>query len=248
LVVVPYQGVVLEHSAHYALIVRRGLGDAEGRPLFQPETLSVLLAGDVPAGASGDALALAFAPQPGLTKLGSAVRAGIAMAAGAVRRTGAVSAHGALLATRPAAVGIGFAAVQNAIETVGHAQQRDGVTVVPGAVRVAETGEVGPALQRTGCATVRGRFAAVLDAIVARRRLAGAARTVLHLRTGFNVVAMACVLAGVWVGPPRLLWRRRSFGTQSERGNLFAERLMTVAHTARKQNKNVLAFLTACCQ
>jgi len=44
-----------------------------------------------------------------------------------------------------------------------------------------------------------------------------------------------------------VLWRKRSFGTQSERGNLFAERLMTVAHTARKQNKNVLEFLTACC-
>lgn len=45
-----------------------------------------------------------------------------------------------------------------------------------------------------------------------------------------------------------VLWRRRSFGTQSERGNLFAERVMTVAHTARKQNKNVLMFLTACCK
>jgi transposase len=45
-----------------------------------------------------------------------------------------------------------------------------------------------------------------------------------------------------------VLWRKRSFGTQSQRGNLFAERLMTVAHTARKQHKNVLAFLTACCQ
>lgn len=44
-----------------------------------------------------------------------------------------------------------------------------------------------------------------------------------------------------------VLWRRRSFGSQSERGNRFAERLMTVVHTARKQNKNVLAFLIACC-
>jgi transposase len=44
-----------------------------------------------------------------------------------------------------------------------------------------------------------------------------------------------------------VLWRKRSFGTQSDRGNLFAERLMTVAHTARKQRKNVLAFLTTCC-
>jgi transposase len=45
-----------------------------------------------------------------------------------------------------------------------------------------------------------------------------------------------------------VLWRKRCFGTQSERGNRFAERLMTVAHTARKQNKNVLSFLTSCCE
>ena len=45
-----------------------------------------------------------------------------------------------------------------------------------------------------------------------------------------------------------VLWRRRSFGTQSERGNRFAERIMTVAHTARKQGKPVLAYLTAACQ
>ena len=44
-----------------------------------------------------------------------------------------------------------------------------------------------------------------------------------------------------------VLWRKRSFGSQSERGNRFAERLMTVAHTARKQNRHVLTFLTACC-
>lgn len=44
-----------------------------------------------------------------------------------------------------------------------------------------------------------------------------------------------------------VLWRKRCFGAQCERGNLFAERLMTVAHTARKQNTNVFAFLTACC-
>jgi transposase len=45
-----------------------------------------------------------------------------------------------------------------------------------------------------------------------------------------------------------VMWRKRSFGTQSERGNLFAERVMTVSHTARKQKVNVLDFLTACCQ
>jgi transposase len=45
-----------------------------------------------------------------------------------------------------------------------------------------------------------------------------------------------------------VLWRKRSFGAQSDRGHLFAERVMTVAHTARKQGKNVLGFLTACCE
>lgn len=44
-----------------------------------------------------------------------------------------------------------------------------------------------------------------------------------------------------------VLWRKRSFGTQSDRGNTFAENLMTVAYTARKQKRGVLAFLTACC-
>ena len=44
-----------------------------------------------------------------------------------------------------------------------------------------------------------------------------------------------------------VLWRKRSFGTQSERGNLFAERIMTVAHTARKQGEDVLEFLVGCC-
>lgn len=43
-----------------------------------------------------------------------------------------------------------------------------------------------------------------------------------------------------------VLWRKRSFGTQSERGNRFAERLMTIAHTARKQGRDILAFLEAC--
>ena len=44
-----------------------------------------------------------------------------------------------------------------------------------------------------------------------------------------------------------VLWRKRSFGAQSDRGNLFAERLMTIAHTARKQGQDVLTFLTGCC-
>ena len=40
-----------------------------------------------------------------------------------------------------------------------------------------------------------------------------------------------------------VLWRRKSFGSQSDRGERFAERLMTIAHTARKQGKAVLDFI-----
>ena len=42
-----------------------------------------------------------------------------------------------------------------------------------------------------------------------------------------------------------VLWRKTSLGTQSERGNHFAERMMTVAHTAKKQGKNVFDFVAA---
>lgn len=42
---------------------------------------------------------------------------------------------------------------------------------------------------------------------------------------------------------PFVLWRKKSFGTQSERGERFAERIMTVAQTARKQGVHVLDFL-----
>jgi transposase len=40
-----------------------------------------------------------------------------------------------------------------------------------------------------------------------------------------------------------VLWRKRSYGTQSERGDRFAERVMTVVRTARKQGKAVLDFI-----
>jgi transposase len=45
-----------------------------------------------------------------------------------------------------------------------------------------------------------------------------------------------------------VLWRRRSFGSQSERGCRFAERIMTVTHTLRKQKRHVLDYLTEACQ
>lgn len=40
-----------------------------------------------------------------------------------------------------------------------------------------------------------------------------------------------------------VLWRKRSFGSQSDRGDKFAERIMTVTRTARKQRRPILPFL-----
>jgi transposase len=45
-----------------------------------------------------------------------------------------------------------------------------------------------------------------------------------------------------------VLWRKSSFGSQSDRGSRFAARIMTVTHTLRKQNRHVLSYLTAACQ
>jgi len=104
-------------------------------------------------------------------------------------------------------------------------------------------------------APVRAQVEAVLERAVASgiNRLAGSCANILDHRA-----ALWTFIDVEGVEPTNnhaerelrafVLWRRRSFGTQSERGNLFAERLMTVAHTARKQRKDVLSFLTACCQ
>lgn len=43
-----------------------------------------------------------------------------------------------------------------------------------------------------------------------------------------------------------VLWRKISFGTQSHRGNLFLERILTVVATCQLQNRNVLDFVTEC--
>ena len=42
---------------------------------------------------------------------------------------------------------------------------------------------------------------------------------------------------------PLVLWRKRSFGSRSERGLRFAERIMTVAQTLRKRGKQVFDFV-----
>lgn len=47
---------------------------------------------------------------------------------------------------------------------------------------------------------------------------------------------------------PAVLWRKGSFGTQSEHGSRFVERIMTVATTLKQQSRNVLDFVTAACE
>ncbi|HID64334.1 MAG TPA: hypothetical protein EYP49_16580 [Anaerolineae bacterium] len=42
---------------------------------------------------------------------------------------------------------------------------------------------------------------------------------------------------------PGVLWRKSSFGTQSEAGSRFAERIMTVVATLKQQQRNVLDYL-----
>ncbi|MFO8072782.1 MAG: IS66 family transposase [Polyangia bacterium] len=43
---------------------------------------------------------------------------------------------------------------------------------------------------------------------------------------------------------PYVLWRKSSFGTQSERGNRFVERMMTASATCKQQGRNLLDYLT----
>jgi transposase len=42
-----------------------------------------------------------------------------------------------------------------------------------------------------------------------------------------------------------VLWRKQTAGTRSERGDRFAERVMTVVHTLRKQGRHVMSYLEA---
>ena len=44
---------------------------------------------------------------------------------------------------------------------------------------------------------------------------------------------------------PAVLWRKGSFGSDSEAGSRFAERLLTVAATCRQQRRRLLDFLVA---
>lgn len=45
-----------------------------------------------------------------------------------------------------------------------------------------------------------------------------------------------------------VMWRKTSYGSQSERGCVFAQRLMTVVETLRQQKRPVFAFLVDACR
>ena len=47
---------------------------------------------------------------------------------------------------------------------------------------------------------------------------------------------------------PYVLWRKKSFGSQSERGNRYIERMCTTVASCRQQSRNVLDFLTKALQ
>ena len=47
---------------------------------------------------------------------------------------------------------------------------------------------------------------------------------------------------------PHVLWRKGSFGTQSERGNRFIERMLTVCATCKQQGRHVLSYVTEAVQ
>ncbi len=44
---------------------------------------------------------------------------------------------------------------------------------------------------------------------------------------------------------PGVQWRKSSFGTQSEGGSRFVERMMTVVATMKQQNRSIFAYLIA---
>ncbi|MEA5464902.1 IS66 family transposase [Leptothoe sp. PORK10 BA2] len=46
---------------------------------------------------------------------------------------------------------------------------------------------------------------------------------------------------------PAVIWRKTSFGTQSQKGTLFVTRMLTVTASLKAQGRNILDFLTQAC-
>lgn len=45
-----------------------------------------------------------------------------------------------------------------------------------------------------------------------------------------------------------VLWRKSSYGTASAKGSRYVASILTVVATCRQQGRNVLEFVTSCCQ
>lgn len=43
---------------------------------------------------------------------------------------------------------------------------------------------------------------------------------------------------------PAVIWRRTSFGSQTQAGSAFVARMLTVAMTLKSQQRNILEFMT----
>jgi transposase len=104
-------------------------------------------------------------------------------------------------------------------------------------------------------APLMGRVEALLEegAACGHEKAAGRCRKILTLR-----LALWTFVRHEGVEPtnnaaeralrPGVIWRKLSFGSASERGSRFAERMLTVAATCRQQGRNVLQYLVAACE
>ncbi|HVN56478.1 MAG TPA: IS66 family transposase [Anaerolineaceae bacterium] len=63
-----------------------------------------------------------------------------------------------------------------------------------------------------------------------------------------NAAERALPVLAVRPGRRGVIWRRRSYGTQSENGSLFVERILTVVTALRQQKRDVLDYLADACK
>jgi transposase len=113
-------------------------------------------------------------------------------------------------------------------------------------------GEISRRVFRQRMAPLRSQVEALLQKAVDAdiKRLSGSCRDILdHKHALWNFVDRKNVEPTNNHAERELrafvLWRKQSFGSQSERGDRFAERIMTSVHTLRKQGRAVLPYLTA---
>ncbi len=99
-------------------------------------------------------------------------------------------------------------------------------------------------------APLRGDIEACLHDGLAIANIAGMCRKILKIK-----MALWTFIDVVGVEPTNneaerdlrhyVLWRKGSFGTNSDRGDRYVERMLTVGATCRKQGRDVLAYLDA---